>query len=308
MASLFKKIFGSSPKESKVKKETPTQKSEVKKETSSEILKFNNDPIIPIPESQESIEYWEGEIDRIIPENVINRGVIEAAFKGMPFHKGLLGLAFLPFSEEHAMTWLRKAAEQNHIFAKKSLDILTKRDSDSFILIWWGEKDFTNIFHSEIKIHTLNKAMDASLNKTVIRNVTLVPFFEEVVKSNRNSDYFEFIRDNIDNTIIPDSEVILRWFKKEDSSESNNNTVNTTTSNQDSEEFFSKDELDELFENYDNDDNVSEDGNDKALLDEIFKDIEDEDVSESKSSSDKASSVASLFKQRLREDKEKNNC
>lgn len=155
-----------------------------------------------IPESQENMQYWDNEIENIIPENVINRGIIQSAYKGTPIHQAMLGVAFLPFAIEPAQTWLAKAAEQNDLESKAILEELEKDDSDKSIIIWWSTRNFSNTFGSP-KIFVLNRATDKSLNKYVYRNAIIIRPDEE-----DSLELFEYIRDNIDNQIIPDSEII----------------------------------------------------------------------------------------------------
>lgn len=230
MASLIKKIFGSSSKD-------PEKKSKGSS--------------LPVSETPESIRYWDNEIVNTIPSDVINRGIIESAYKGNLVHQSMLGLAFLPYSKEHAKAWLEKASARKDVYSKDVLNDLEKGNSNKYIMIWWSLKDFTNIVGYP-RISTINRATVLSLNTVAFRNAILVPFLDDVVKNKWSHDYFEYIHDHIDSDIIPDSEVIC--VALEDEAE-------------DDEE-----SLEELFEGLDDsgDSSPANKPEDDAFFDEVF--------------------------------------
>lgn len=290
MASWLNKIFGSSSSESNAKDETKQDKSEIKKERTIPQFQFNNNPIVTVPETPKSIQHWEKEIDRIIPKDVVNRRVIEAAFNGTAFHKRLLGLAFLPFSKEHARTWFKKAADQNDLFSKNVLAELDQKHSEKYIMIWWSLRDFTNSLGT-VTINTLNRATDVGLGKVVFRNAIIIPYLNDVTKNNWDSDYFNFIHDHIDSNVVGGSQILCIAFDKDDDKEDD-------VTDEDSEKFFTEDEIDEMYEDY-NEEEDEECDDDDAFLERLFKDVENEADSKSKSSSTEEGQ-ASVFKQKLK--------
>lgn len=177
----------------------------LKKKSASKGNEAKHEPTGPQTVSIEDIQYWDMEINDVIPQDVINRGIIQSAYKGKPMYQFMLGLAFLPFSKEHAEIWLKKAAENNDTEAHRLLGELADADSGKYIIIWWSTRNFSNSVGSP-RISILNRATDRSLNKYVYRNAIVMPF--SVEDEECYDECFKFIRDNIDDQIIPASDII----------------------------------------------------------------------------------------------------
>lgn len=266
MASFIKKLFGSS-----------SNKFEPKQEVR-----------LPKPETPERIQYWDKEIENIIPQDVINRGIIESAYNGTPVHQGMLGLAFLPFSRDHAKTWLSKAAEMNDRYSKEVLNEVNKEDSDEYLMIWWGLRDFSNVIGNR-KVNILNRATDPYLNKVVFRNAILVPFFEDVTNHNCSFDYFEYIRDHIDQSIIPNTEIICKSLENEGDPEAG--------AAGDSADLIDFDELFDPANHVPQENRVKEDSKEEFDVDKFFSDDTDDNSGSS------GESFAKSFKARLKKQK-----
>ena len=183
----------------------------------------------------EDSTYWDKEIDKYLPEYLINRGVIEAAYNGSPMHQRILGLSFLPYSRDHAMTWLTKAAKKNDREAIFALQEMANVDSPEVLIIWWSFRDFTNTFGSRT-ISVFNRVTDTSFNKYVYRNAIIIPFLNDVSKLSPNYSLFDYIRDNIDQYIIDNTEIIYTLLNDEENEENDDDDIIDLISEADNEE------------------------------------------------------------------------
>lgn len=157
----------------------------------------------------DEVAYWDNQINSLLPAHLINRGVVEAAYSGDFLCQRRLGLAFIPFSKNHAVTWLEKAKQGSPVsFEGKVLGELAKDESDCAMFIWWSTKDFSQIL-GNMTITSLNRAMDATLKCPVFRYAVITPYYENMFDDDFIFDHEEYISKKIDPEIISGSDVIF---------------------------------------------------------------------------------------------------